>query len=146
MQSAGNLDGHMPLAPRYAMIEYRKEDRHALRALLLAVDSGPRRVRPARPRGGGRPVYRRGKAPRRHGEAGTSARKPKREASALRAALPQGGWAPDRPHGEHLALSWRAPWSGAEKRSRPALAPSISPSPPPSPPPTPFTQSSHPPP
>src|SRR2546426_75387 len=99
-----------------------KEKPHALRALLLALDTGPRRIRAARAGGSGSRLYRcRASAAARRSDVDALPGRQVAGAPALRAAVPQGGKARDRADGEHPPLARPAPRPGAEKRGVPAL-------------------------
>src|SRR6266704_4993553 len=99
-----------------------KEKPHALRALLLALDTGPRRIRAARAGGSGSRLHRcRASAAARRSDVDALPGRQVAGAPALRAAVPQGGKARDRADGEHPPLARPAPRPGAEKRGVPAL-------------------------
>jgi hypothetical protein len=95
-------------------------DQHALRALLLAHDSGPRRIRPPRAGGGWCGLCRRPRARQRRRCAGDDEvpRRHAHRASAVRAAVSQGRQSPGRADCEHPALPRRARRIGRPVRTQ----------------------------
>src|SRR3989442_6994492 len=99
-----------------------KENPHALRALLLALDTGPRRIGGARAGGSGSRFHRcRASTAAWRSDVDALPGRQVAGAPAFRAAVPQGGEARDRADSEHPPLARPAPRPGAEKRGVPAL-------------------------
>ena len=103
----------------------RDEAPHALSTVLLAGNPGPRRIRAAGAGGCRRRLRRRRAHERRHGpHAGDDGRRA-RQASAVRAAVPEGGQARRRAGRRDSVLSRAAAEAQPPRRGRPALAASV---------------------
>src|SRR5574340_1207119 len=107
-EARGQAESLRDIMPAFEDVHHPEETTdHALRALLLAFDTGPRRIRAPGARGGRRRLRRRGAhaaARARRAGADAPAGRQGRGTRAVRAALPQGGKAMHRPDGEHSAV------------------------------------------
>src|SRR6266581_7033125 len=93
-----------------------KERTHALRALLLALDTGPRRIRAARAGGSGRRLHRRRtNAAARRSRADALPGWEIRWTPAVRSAVSESGEADDSADGEHSPVARPAPRPRAEE-------------------------------